>query len=87
MRKDNFKWLIMLGSLLGIIGLLFIFFSNNLGASLAEGWLVENEYEMSDYLSEVKKNTSIFIVTGSILLGIGLSTVVFAFYKVLNIKD
>ncbi|SDQ05441.1 hypothetical protein [Virgibacillus salinus] len=78
MRKDILKWLMMLGSFLGIIGLIFIFFSNNLGASLAEGWLAKYDYAPSVYDSKVKTNTNIFLVTGSILFGIGLSTVVFA---------
>ena len=87
MRKDNFKGLMILGLLVGIIGLLLVLFSNNLGKSLADGWFVEYDYALSTYESKVKTNTNIFLVIGSILSGIGFSTVVFSFYKMLNIKD
>ncbi|WP_047983493.1 hypothetical protein [Ornithinibacillus californiensis] len=87
MRIDNLKWLMILGSLLGVVGLVLIYFCKDIGASLADGWLAQYDYSPSDYESKVKTNTTVFLVIGSVLLGIGFSTVFFTLYKMLNIKD
>ena len=88
MRKDKIKGLMTLGTLLGVIGLILIFFSDNLGTTLANGSLAAlDNIDTMDYEFKVRANTNNFLVTGSILFGIGLSTVVFAFYKMLDIKD
>lgn len=86
MAKKNLKSLMIIGSSLGTIGILLIIFSNNLGTSLADGWLVEYDYALAIYESKVKAYTNTFLVTGVILFGIGFSTVIFSFYKILNIK-
>ncbi|MCA1010679.1 hypothetical protein [Halobacillus halophilus] len=86
MRDNSLKGLLMLGSLLGIIGLIFIFFSHDLGTSLTNTLVAGSDYAASTYESKVKTNTLIILVTGIILSVVGLSTVVFALYKMENIK-
>jgi hypothetical protein len=86
MRKLNVKGFMILGSLLGVIGLVLILYSKEIGTGLAEGWLAQYDYSPSDFEAKVKANTTIFLVNGSVLLGVGCSTVVFAFYKMLKMK-
>ncbi len=86
MRKNSLKGILVLGSLLGVIGLIFIFFSNSLGTSLTNALVADADYAAYTYDSKVKTNTNIFLVTGIILSGIGLSTVIYALYKMLNVK-
>jgi drug/metabolite transporter (DMT)-like permease len=87
LRKDKLKGLMTLGTLLGVIGLILIFFSDNLGTTLADGLLAAlDNIDTMNYEFKVKAKTNNFLVTGSILFGIGLTTMVFAFYKMLNIK-
>ncbi|QKY70592.1 hypothetical protein Len3610_14225 [Lentibacillus sp. CBA3610] len=62
--------------MLGVIGLILIFSSNNLGASLADGWLAKYDYaDNLTYEFKVTANTNNFLVTGGILFGIGLATI------------
>lgn len=88
MRKDKIKGLMILGALLGVIGLILIFFSDDFGTTLTNGLLAAlDNIDTMDYEFKVKAKTNNFLVTGSILFGIGLSTVVFSFYKSLNINN
>ena len=86
MRKNSLKGILGLGSLLGIIGLIFILFSNSLGTSLTNALVADSDYAAYIYESKVKTNTITFLVTGIILSGIGFSTVLYALYKMQNIK-
>lgn len=88
MRDDTFDKLMFLGSVLGVIGLILIFSSNNLGTSLADGWLAKHDYaDSSTYEFKVKANTNNFLVTGGILFGVGLATILLVYFKMLNTKE
>jgi len=86
MRKDKLTGLYALGSLLGIVGLIFIFFSANLGTTVADSWL-EGQGGIADtslYQLMIKANISNFRVAGGILFAVGLMTIVFSYYKTLK---
>ncbi|MFD1851382.1 hypothetical protein [Oceanobacillus bengalensis] len=89
MENEKLKGLLTLGSLLGVLGLLSLFFSPNLGTALADSWLVaQGDYaDSSLYEFKLKANTNNFFAIGSILFTIGLTTIVFTYYKMLTVKD
>ncbi|MGX9931294.1 hypothetical protein ACW0KB_08615 [Virgibacillus salarius] len=88
MKNNRLKKFIFLGSFLGIIGLLLIFFSNSMGMAFGDGWLVKSDYaDSSIYNFQVKANTNKFLVIGGILFGIGLTTVLLSYYKELQNKE
>ncbi|RHW34004.1 hypothetical protein D1B33_14470 [Lysinibacillus yapensis] len=89
MKKDKLKGLYALGSLLGATGLIFLFFSANIGAKLADRWLLGQGgfADTSLYEIMVRANTNNFLAAGSILFAVGLMTLVFSYYKMLNIEE
>ena len=88
MTKDKLKGLVALGSLLGIIGFLILFFSANLGVYRAESWLVkQGGVDTSIYQLVIAGFTNSFLAVGSILFGVGLATIVCAFYKILTSNE
>ncbi|RKQ33272.1 hypothetical protein [Oceanobacillus halophilus] len=62
MTKDKLKGMITLGTLLGVMGLIFIFFSVRFGTSLADGWLAAQGgfANSSMYELRVEANTNNF---------------------------
>lgn len=85
MTMEKLKGLVAVGSLIAVIGLIFLFFSVNFGTSLADNWLAEQGgADTSIYLIVIEGYINNFVTAGSILLGIGLATVIFSYYKTLN---
>ena len=88
MIKNKLKGLVALGSLISAIGFILLFFSVNFGLSLAEYWIAkQGGADTSIYLLVVEGFTNNFLVAGSILLGLGLATILFAYYKSIIIKE
>ena len=88
MIKIKLIGIVALGSLLSTIGLLSIFYSAKLGLKRAENWLIEQGgADNSTYLFIMENYSNSYLIVGSILLGIGLATIVGAFYKIVTIKE
>ncbi|MEJ9232034.1 hypothetical protein LAV79_21700 [Peribacillus butanolivorans] len=86
MTKDNLKGTLILGSLIGIIGFVMLFFSVNFGTSLAENWLIKQGGADTDtYNIIVKSYINSFLVAGSILFAFGLLIISFTYYKLQTI--
>jgi hypothetical protein len=59
-----------------VIGIILLFFSVNFGISHTEKWLVKQGTAVtSTYLIIIEGFTNNFLAAGSILLGIGLTTI------------
>ena len=87
MTKNKLKGLVSLGSVITAIGFLLLIFSVDIGLSLAEYRIVtQGGMDTSQYLIVIEGYTNSFLVAGSILFGIGISTIIFAYYKILNIN-
>lgn len=89
-NNEKLKGLMVLTSILGVIGLILIFLSGILGTYLADIWLLylqDGSAETSNYQLKERANTNNFLVTGGILFGVSLTTILFAYYKKLNIKE
>lgn len=90
MTKDKLKGLVALGSLITAIGFILLFFSVNFGTSFSLNWLGNEDGGGADtgtYLIILEGYTNTFLAAGSILFGIGLATIIFTFYKMLNINE
>ena len=88
MKKNTLIALVTLGSLLSTIGLLFIFNSAKLGLTRAENWLFERGgADNTTYLFIKENYSNSYLIVGSILFGIGLATIVGAFYKILTSNE
>ena len=88
MTKDKLKGLVALGSVITAVGFILLFFSVNIGLSLAENWLVtQGGMDTSAYLIVIEGYINNFLAAGSILFGIGISTIIFSYYKILNINE
>lgn len=88
MAKSKFKGLVALGSLIAVVGFIFLFFSVKFGLALAENWLIkQGGADTSTYLIVIEGSINNFLVAGSILLVIGLATSIFAYYKILNLNE
>ena len=88
MTKNKLKGLASLASIISVIGIILIFFSVNFGTSLAEKWLAkQGGADTSTYLIVLEGYINNFIVSGSIVFGIGLAAIAFAYYKILNIIE
>ncbi|WP_252504016.1 hypothetical protein [Sporosarcina sp. Marseille-Q4943] len=88
MTKEKLKGLVVFGSLITAIGFILLFFSVNFGTSLAEKWLAKRGgADTSMFLIVIEGSTNSFLAAGSILLGIGLATIIFVYYKILNINE
>lgn len=91
MTKDKLKGLkdlFALASLITAIGFILLFFSVNFGTSVAGNWL--DKHNETAYLTyQIVRDGSInnFLAAGSILFGIGFATIIFAYYKILNINE
>ena len=87
MTKDKLKGLIFLGSLIGIAGFILLFFSVHFGTYFAEDWLSkQGGVDTSLYLIIVEGYINNFLSAGSILFGIGLLTVIYAYNTMLKIQ-
>ena len=80
MTKEKLKGLIALGSLMGIVGFVLLFFSVNFGTYFAQDWLTKQDgVDTSFYLLRVEEYINSFLSAGSILFGIGLITIIYAY--------
>ena len=87
MLENKLKGLIALGSLITIIGFILLFYSVNFGLTLAEKWIAkQGGAATSTYEIVIKGFTNNFLVAGSILFGSGLVTIIFAYYKIINLN-
>jgi hypothetical protein len=88
MTKDKLKGLVALASLITAIGFILLFFSVNFGRLFAGIWLSQRgSADTSTYLIILEGSINNFLAAGSILFGIGLTTIIFAYYKILNIRE
>ena len=88
MTKDKLKGLMALSILLAVVGLFLLFNSVNLGTTFAESWLSKQGGANTSWFElRAKGNINNFLAAGSILFGIGLTTTIFLYYKLLIIKE
>ena len=88
MTKDKMKGFVSLGAILSIFGLIMIFSSVDFGTSFADHWLSkEGGADTEIYLMRISGYTNNFLATGSILLGIGLVTIMYFYYKIINYNE
>ena len=88
MTKDKLNGLVAVGSLLVLLGLLFLFFNVRFGLALAENWLYkQGEADSSTYEIVMKGYINFFLATGSIFLVSGLITIIVAYYKKITVND
>ena len=88
MTKDKLKGVVALGSLFAIIGFLILFFSPDLVLFRAESWLVkQGGVDTSTYQIVIAGFTNSFLAVGSILFGVGVATIVVAFYKIVTSNE
>ncbi|KAB7672225.1 hypothetical protein [Bacillus sp. B1-b2] len=82
------KRIVNIGYLNIVIGFIFIFFSVRFGNSIAENWLYkQGSVDTSIYLIAIQGYINSFLTAGRILLGIGLFTIVFGYYKILKLSE
>ncbi|WP_096272160.1 hypothetical protein [Paucisalibacillus globulus] len=89
MTKDNFNLFITIGAILSIIGFILLFFSTHFGTSLAENWLVnQGGVDTAMYHIRVESYITNFVVSGGILFGLGLFTLILTYFvKMHFLKD
>ncbi|MFJ7667336.1 hypothetical protein ACIQXI_09515 [Lysinibacillus sp. NPDC097195] len=88
MTKNKLKSLVTLGSVITAVGFIILFLSVDIGLSLAEGWLDRRGgLDTTLYLIGNEGFIKSTQAVGSILFGIGLSTIIFAYYKILNMNE
>jgi hypothetical protein len=84
---DKLKGIIIVGFLLSIVGIILLFFSVNFGTSLGDNWLAKQGGADTSYYHIVTKGyINTFLAAGSILLGIGLITIL-TYFKILKVKE
>jgi hypothetical protein len=85
MTKDNFKGFVTVGSALTVIGFILLFFSPFFGASMAEDWLMkQGGADTAMYHIRIESYINNFLVSGGILFGIGLFTLILSFFGKMN---
>lgn len=78
----------ILGFVLIVLGFILLFFSVHFGMSLADDWIVkQGGADPSTYLFVMEGYTNSFLVAGGILFSIGLSVLIFVYYKILTLKE
>ncbi|MGG2056660.1 hypothetical protein ABFY48_20225 [Lysinibacillus pakistanensis] len=85
---EKYKKLIIIGSSLGIVGLILSFFSVSFGTSLADNWLHRlGGADTWKYELVMQSNINTFLVIGSILFSVSLVSIIFSLYKMLALHD
>ncbi|WP_033828047.1 hypothetical protein [Bacillus andreraoultii] len=85
MTSANLKGMLGSGIVITVIGFILLFFSTTFGSIQADNWLVQQGgADTSIYLVMIKSYINTFLVSGSILFGIGLIITFFSLYKLLN---
>ncbi|MGY3186394.1 hypothetical protein [Lysinibacillus sp. TE18511] len=85
---EKYRKLIIIGSSLGIVGLILSFFSVSFGTAIADIWLDrQGEADTSKYELVMQSNTNNFLVIGSILFSVSLISIIFSWYRIFDIND
>lgn len=86
---EKYRKLIIIGSSLGIVGLIFSFFSVSFGTAIADNWLNTKTGGVDTWKYEfiMQSNTNNFLVIGSILVSISLVSIIFSWYRIFDIND
>ena len=86
---EKHKKLFTLGCSLGILGLILSFFSVNFGTAIADIWLNTLTEGVGTWKYEfvMQSNTNNFLVIGSILVSVSLVSIIFSWYRMLDIND
>ncbi|MYL56745.1 hypothetical protein GLW20_04440 [Virgibacillus halodenitrificans] len=88
MVSEKLKGIIIIGSALSILGIISLFFSVNFGTSLADNWLARQGGADTSYYHLVTRGyINTFLAAGSILLGVGLITILIFYFKILKDKE
>ncbi|MBT2682151.1 hypothetical protein [Bacillus sp. ISL-37] len=87
MTKEKLQGFAIISALLALIGVIFIMFSVEFGTSQADSWLASRGgADTAYYHLIVKSYINNFLVSGSILLGFGLVSTVFFYFKMVNFE-
>ncbi|MDQ0232595.1 hypothetical protein [Metabacillus malikii] len=89
MTKDNFHLFTTIGATLFVIGFILLFFSTNFGTAMADNWLMkQGEADTSMFHIRIESYITNFVVSGGILFGIGLFTLILTnFIKMIFTKE
>ncbi|MRH43269.1 hypothetical protein GH741_11315 [Aquibacillus halophilus] len=85
MTEENFHRFVTVGSTLTVIGFILLFFSTHFGTSMADSWLMnQGGADTSIYQIRVESYINNFLVSGGILFGIGLFTLILTYFIKMN---
>jgi hypothetical protein len=88
LTKEKSQGFTIISALLVLLGAILIMFSVEFGTSQADSWLVSRGgADTAYYHLIVKSYINNFLVSGGILLGIGLVSSTFFYYKMVNIES
>ncbi len=78
---------VLLGYILFLFGLVLVFFSTNFGMYLGDRWLIsQGGADHETYLFVIEGYAKSVLVVGGIILGVGLTTLILLYYKILKLK-
>ncbi len=81
MTKNHINRLTALGAIITVLGFILLFFSTSFGTSMAEGWLMEQGgADTAMYHIRIESYISNFLVSGGILFGIGILTLIITYF-------
>jgi hypothetical protein len=87
MTKEKLQGFAIISALLILLGIILIAFSVKFGTSNADAWLASRGgADTAYYHLIVKSYINNFLVSGSILLGFGLVSTVFFYFKMVNFE-
>ncbi len=85
MTKYNFNRFVTIGATLFVIGFIFLFFSTNFGTSRADNWLMkQGGADTVMFHIRIESYINNFVVSGGILFGIGLFTLILTYFIKMN---
>lgn len=85
---EKYKKLIIIGTILGIWGLLLVFFSVSFGTTIAQNWLTKQvATDTWNYELVMQSNINNFLVIGSILFTVGLVSILLSWHKTFDLTD
>ena len=89
MTKDNFHRFITIGSTFTVIGFILLFFSTNFATSMADNWLMkQGGADTAMFHIRIESYINNFLVSGGILFGIGLFTLILTYFtKMVFMKE
>lgn len=87
MTKEKLQGFVIISALSVLLGIILIAFSVKFGTSNADAWLASRGgADTAYYHLIVKSYINNFLVSGSILLGLGLVGYAFFYYKMINFE-